>query len=231
MLPFAAQSKAELRVAVASNFAATGAQLFRQFEDTHDAQVVVLVGSTGKHVGQIQHGLSVDVFLAADSQRPLWLELNGFGVKGSRFTYALGQLVVYSLYEKTIDDFKAGDSARNTSLAIANPKLAPYGVAALAYLERKALIAPSIFKIVKGESVAQAFQFAASGAADLALIALSQTQKLDSGYVYLIPNNQHPVIEQQAILIRESELGLSFLRYLQSEAALQIIQDAGYLRP
>lgn len=231
MMPFSVHSKERLRVAVASNFAATAALLFRQYESQHDVEIITLVGSTGKHVGQIQHGLYVDVFLAADRQRPQWLELNGLSIKGSRFTYALGRLALYSLNAKALDDFKLDRSVESMSLAIANPKLAPYGVAALKYLDDKKISKSSAFKIVKGESVAQAFQFAASGAADLALIAWSQVRKLDEGYFYLIPSEDHSLIEQQAVLIHQTELGSSFMGYLQSDAALKIIQDAGYLRP
>lgn len=231
MLPFAVHSKPTLRVAVASNFSSTAGVLFDAFEQRHSFGIVMLVGSSGKHATQIQRGLPVDVFLAADSVRPQWLESNGYALRGSRFTYALGQLALYSLKQRNIDDFIAGNKVAGRHLAVANPKLAPYGKAAFEYLAEQSFNKTAAYQIVKGESVGQAFQFAASGSADLALIAYSQAQRLSKGYVYLVPASSHQAIQQQAVLIRDSSEARSLMRFLKSEDALNIIENAGYLKP
>lgn len=219
-----------LRVAVASNFASTAAELFADFEQRSGVKIVALVGSTGKHAAQIQRGLLVDVFLAADSARPQWLLDNGLGVEGSRITYARGRLALFSVTHADID-VTTLNRINNLQLAIANPKTAPYGQAAIEFLESQYLGINSVLRIVKGESVAQAFQFAASGAADAALIAYSQIKKIKHGSYWLVPSNLHKPINQQALLIRKSEQALTFLSYLQSNVALSIIKSSGYEAP
>lgn len=219
-----------LRIAVASNFAGTAHDLFDDFEQYAGVEVVRLIGSTGKHAAQIHRGLSVDVFLAADGVRPRWLLDNGLGVEDSLFTYARGRLVLFSSTHSDINVTKLRDMV-GFKLAIANPKTAPYGQAAIEFLESQHLNTKLAFIIVKGESVAQAFQFAASGAAEVALIAYSQIQQIKQGSYWLVPRHLHEPIDQQALLIRKSEHAYAFLAYLRSERALRIIQRSGYEAP
>jgi molybdate transport system substrate-binding protein len=221
-----------LRIAVASNFSKTANALFADYQRHQKIRIVPMIGSTGKHTAQIQQGLAVDIFLAADSARPQWLEVNGLAVVGSRFTYAIGRLAVFSLNQSYVDALKLG-SLKDARLAIANPKLAPYGIAAMEFLEHQKDIGESDGNLilVTGDSVAQAFQFAASGAAEAALIAYSQTNSITAGYFSLIADELHKPIEQQAVIIRPSADAESFMDYLQSESAQLIIQRSGYQLP
>jgi molybdate transport system substrate-binding protein len=227
-------AESSLRIAVASNFFNTAKALFADYQQNQKISIVPLVGSTGKHASQIRQGLKVDIFLAADKARPQWLEKNGLAVDGSRFTYAIGRLAVYSLSKSHIDAVKSG-TFKDGRMAIANPKLAPYGIAAMQFLENHKGIglfgADTSLSLVTGDSVAQAFQFAASGAAEAALIALSQTSSITKGYFSLIDDEFHTPIEQQAVMISSSEHAISFMEYLQSENAHLIIQRSGYQVP
>ena len=218
----------ELRLAVASNFAATARVLVDEYSAASGDYIVLLVGSTGKHTAQIQHGLKVDIFLAADSVRPKFLEDNGFAVAGSRSSYAIGRLALWSRNPLLVD--ANGDvlaSSKFKRLAIANPKTAPYGVAAQQLLTALG-VSPSL---VNGESVGQAFQFANSGAAELALLAFAQVKDLTFGSQWLVPENLHQPIEQQLVLVQDSPSAREFLRFLSSEQALKIIESHGYGRP
>jgi len=218
---------AELRVAVASNFASTAHALVQQYSSISKDSITLLVGSTGKHTSQIQHGLRVDVFMAADSIRPELLERSGIAVDGSRFTYAIGRLALWSKDSSLVDG--NGDILKSPNfnhLAIANPKTAPYGMAAKQVLSKLGL-APDL---VYGESVGQAFQFAASGSADLALVAYSQVKDLEIGSYWLVPAHLHQAIQQQAVLVRDSSSARRFINFLKSEVALKFIESHGYSR-
>lgn len=226
------KAEPSLRIAVASNFSKTANALFEDYKQLHKINIVPLIGSTGKHTAQIQQGLKVDIFLAADSARPQWLEENDLAVVGSRFTYAIGRLAVFSINQSYVDAIKLG-TFKDARLAIANPKLAPYGVAAVEFLEhqKETLSSDANVTLVTGDSVAQAFQFAASGAAEAALIAYSQTHIITDGYFSLIADELHEPIEQQAVIIRFSADAESFMDYMQSESAQLIIQRSGYQIP
>jgi molybdate transport system substrate-binding protein len=219
---------AQIKVAVASNFASTAEVLVAKYAELSDDKIVLLVGSTGKHTAQIQYGLPVDVFLAADSAMPSLLEGSGLVVEGSRQTYALGRLALWSKDPLLVD---ANGAVLTTSafkrLAIANPKTAPYGRAASQVLSNLG-IQPSV---VYGESVAQAFQFANSGGAELALLALSQVIDLQQGSFWLVPSELHSPIEQQLVLLNDVQSARNFISFLLSEQALSIIESHGYTRP
>jgi len=219
---------APVKVAVASNFAVTAQALVALYLNESDDDIVLLIGSTGKHTSQIRHGLAVDVFLAADSDRPALLEKSGLVIEGSRFTYALGRLALWSLDPSMVD--ASGEVLKSSNfnyLAIANPKIAPYGVAAKEVLAAMA-ISPNL---VYGESVGQAFQFASSGNAELALVAFAQVKGLSTGSQWLVPNKLHQTIKQQAVLLNDTESARRFIKFLKSEAALTLIETHGYLRP
>lgn len=221
-------SAAQLRVAVASNFAATAHALVEEYSLLSDDSITVLVGSTGKHTSQIRYGLKADVFLAADSVRPKLLEESGFAIMGSRFTYAVGRLALWSPDASSIkNNGIALMSPALKHVAVANPKIAPYGVAAKQVLS-KLDVAPML---VYGESVGQAFQFASSGSAELALVAYAQIKNLNSGSFWLVPDDLHQTIEQQAVALNNTASTNSFMRFLKSDAALELIESHGYLRP
>ena len=213
---------------MASNFAATARALVQKYSQLSDDKIVLLVGSTGKHTVQIQYGLPVDIFLAADAARPKFLEGRDFTVPGWRQTYAVGRLALWSKDPSLVD--AKGDVLRSSTfkrLAIANPKTAPYGVAASQVLFSLGL-QPSL---VYGESVAQAFQFANSGGAELALLALSQVKDLKQGSFWLVPSELHRPIDQQLVLLTDNQPARDFVNFLAGEQALLIIELHGYTRP
>lgn len=219
---------------MASNFASTARILAKDFEDLSGHRVTLVSGSTGKHYAQIRAGAPFDVFLAADEARPRLLEGEGRIVAGTRFTYALGRLVLWSAVGGLVDSevplLERPD--RFSFLAIANPTLAPYGRAAREVLEAWGIWSSLEGKIVQGENVAQAFQFVKSGNAEVGLVAWSQVKELgDSlpGSYRVVPRDLYAPIEQQAVLLRDTRAGRKFVEYLQSPSVRQLIQSHGYL--
>lgn len=228
-----AQLKAdEIRVAVASNFTAAMKSLARQFETRNDHQVILIFGSTGKHYAQIKHGAPFDVFFAADTSRPLRLEQEGIALPASRFTYAVGKLILWSPKTDYVD--KAGKILQHGKfryLAIANPDLAPYGKAAKEVLEAKKLWENLKHRMVRGENIGQTFQFVSSGNAELGLVALSQLKgprQSFAGSFWDIPQSFYSPIEQQAVLLNDKQAARAFMSFMRSEEALAVIRDFGY---
>jgi len=224
-----------VRVAVSSNFAGTLRDLAGPFEQQTGHRVQITPGSTGKHYAQISNGAPFDVFLAADVRRPALLEAAGFGVPGSRFTYALGQLVLWSPEAGKVDAkgtiLRRGDFSR---LAMANPKLAPYGRAAREVLESCGVWDRLQAKIVRGENIAQTFQFIRSKNAQLGFIARSQLLrkgKAPGGSWWNIPRTRYRPIEQQALQLRDTPAAQAFMRFLKSPLARKVIKDNGYGLP
>ena len=223
----------ELHIAVAANFSRAAERLAALFERNRDVAVVLIPGSTGKHFAQIVHGAPFDVFLAADVVRPARLVEQGLAVPGTRFTYALGRL---GLWSSTIDSssspevkLKQGTFRR---LSMANPRLAPYGEAA-----RQTLIALNLWeslqpRIVRAENVAQAMHFAVGGGADLAFVALAQLvdgeDDLKNGGLWTVPERLYSPIEQQVVLLVDTSLGREFLSFLGSETGRSVIVQQGY---
>ncbi|MBW4934647.1 molybdate ABC transporter substrate-binding protein [Marinobacter sp. F4206] len=225
---------ADVRLAVAANFTDTGDELIAAFAEATGLQASASYGSTGKLYAQILHGAPFDVFLAADRRRPELLEDNGHGVKGTRFTYAQGRLVLWSpqpgLLETPETWLASGDFTR---LAIANPKTAPYGQAAREVLSRLALWNPLQQRLVRGDSIAQTFQFVATANAQAGFVALSQIRAWNdrNGSLWLIPPAHYSPINQQAILLTQGEHNTAarqWLDFLRSETARNIIERYGY---
>jgi molybdate transport system substrate-binding protein len=227
----------EVRIAVAANFAPTLRELAREFSAETGHRVQISSGSTGKHYAQIHNGAAFDVFLAADSARPTRLEVEGVGVAGSRFTYAIGRLVLWVPGQTEIGQPEGYlRTARFHRLAIANPRLAPYGLAAQQALETWQLWDRLQEKLVRGENVAQAYQFVATGNAQSGLVALSQLLQGDqaghgAGAYRIISDELHDPIRQDALLLRSGAAAEAFLQYLRSEAAARMIRAAGYALP
>ncbi len=237
---------ADLKVAVASNFATTAEALVEVFTQQSGHKVTLLVGSSGKHTMQIQYGLAVDVFMAADAKRPTLLEQNGFALKGSRQSYAQGRLVVWSAesdFFETSSDLSGSQASSSYSVAvsiealnaifarseeqivsIANPKIAPYGLAAEQVLEALA-VKP---KLVFGESVAQAFQFVNGGGAQLGLLALAQVKDLDFGSYRIISEDLHAPIDQQLIIVSDSPAARQWRDFVLSKSSQSLIRSRGY---
>ncbi len=225
----------EVRVAVASNFLATAKALAAAFERHATHQVILSPGATGRHFAQIVHGAPFDVFLAADAKRPRRLEETGLAIKGSRFTYAVGRLVLWSPRPGFVDrQGKVLATGRFAHLALANPRLAPYGRAA-----RETLLCLGLWKslqprLVQGENAAQAFHFVTSGAAQLGFAALAQIVSLkagDKGSFWMVPRHCHGPILQQAVVLRDTAAAQAFAAFLRSQAARAIIEAQGYELP
>lgn len=225
----------ELQVAVASNFAAALEELATVFEAESGHVLHLSAGSTGKHYAQILHGAPYDLFFAADEGRPRRLEEEGRIVYGSRVAYAVGRLVLWSPREGLVDSvgsvLEDGDFRH---LAIANPRLAPYGVAARELLEARGLWEILQPRLVRGENIAQAHHFVRSGNAELGLLAWSQVQRAAGpieGSWWLVPVELHAPIEQHAVRLTDGAAGRDFLEFVRGEKARAIIRSHGYEIP
>lgn len=225
----------EPRIAVASNFADAIKAIAQEFEANTGHKVVLVFGSTGKHYAQIRNGAPFKAFFAADVRRPKLLEDEGMALPGTRFTYALGRLVLWSPKAGYVDP--AGEVLSQGAfryLAVANPKLAPYGRAAQEVLQSRGLWDGLRGRMVRGENIGQTFQFIKSGNAELGLVANSQIRRPGQqaeGSRWEIPSVLYQPIEQQAVLLQEDGVARAFLEYVKSEAALNIIRGYGYGAP
>jgi len=226
---------AEIHVAVASNFTTTMEALAEEFESGTGHHLVLSSGSTGKLYAQILNGAPFDALFAADSDRPLRLELEPGSAVQSRFTYALGRLVLWSRTAEFVDSeglVLKGGGFRH--LAIANPKLAPYGEAARQVLMGLGLWEQLAPRLVRGENIGQAYQFVASGNAELGFVAWSQlidSTLPDEGSHWTVPSSLHAPIDQQAVQLTDSEAVQAFMEFVQSAAGRQIISEHGYDLP
>jgi len=218
----------DVSVAVASNFVATATHLAEAFEESSGHRVRISSGSSGKHYAQIRQGAPFDVFMAADTERPELLCEQGFADCASLLVYAVGELVLWSRSRQVnADTLAAGEF---NFLAIANPQLAPYGVAAQDLLLSLRLWDEMQGKLVRGENVAQAMQYVDSGNAQLGLVAASLVLQRD-GFVWRVPQHLYRPVEQQAVLISTTEPAIQFMSFLRSEPALEIIRANGYRLP
>ncbi len=227
-----------LRVAVAANFAATLQRIATEFEKDTGHTALLSVGATGKFYAQIRNGAPFDILLSADDETPARLVVEGAAVAGSQFTYALGRLVLWSAQPGRVDDqgavLKRG-SFRH--LALANPKTAPYGAAAVEVLTAMGLRDTLAAKFVQGENIAQALQFVATGNAELGFVALSQVWKdgqLSEGSAWLVPARLHSPIRQDAVLLagaRDKPAAQALMRYLKGDTARAIVRSFGYELP
>jgi molybdate transport system substrate-binding protein len=227
----------EVMAAVAANFAAAMTRIKPAFEQASGHQLSVVLGSSGKFVAQIQQGAPFDVLLSADAERPALLAQSGLGVPASRFTYAIGQLALWSpdpgrfgtdgaVYLRT-GGFR--------HLVIANPAVAPYGAAAQQTLEKLGLWPAVQDRIVRGEDIGQAYAMAASGAAEAGFVALSQVLAGGKpGSIWRVPQELYPPLKQDAILItraRDNPAAKALLIYLKSQPARAVIAELGYRLP
>ena len=223
---------AETQVAVAANFTEPAKEIAAAFERRTGHRANLAFGASGAIYTQISHGAPFELFLSADADRPAQAEKDGLAVAGSRFTYAVGQLVLWS---STPGLAEAGPSvlrqARFDRIAIADPATAPYGAAAIDTMRRLRVYDRLRPKIVTGSSIAQTWQFASTGAAQLGFVALSQVVAVRGGSRWLVPARLHAPIAQQAVLLRSgagNPAAIDFLRFLRSPAAVAIIRRYGY---
>lgn len=221
-----------IHVAVASNFREPAREIAARYEQLSGQQLILSFGSTGKHYAQIKHGAPFDVFFAADARRPRLLEEEGLAITGSRFTYAWGRLVLWSPRKRFIDgQGKVLETGQFTRLAIANPKLAPYGRAAQEVLQAKGLWSAMHPRMVRGENIGQTYQFVKSGNAELGFVAFSQiiqSNQTISGSYWLVPQTLYQPIEQQVVLLRDNPAIQDFINYVRGPEAQTIIRAYGY---
>ena len=221
-----------IRVAVASNFSEPIKVIAAQYEKLTDHRLILVFGSTGKHYAQIKNGAPFDIFLAADKRRPQLLEQQEIAIAGSRFTYARGRLVLWSPRKDYVDaEGKVLESGEYNRLAIANPKLAPYGKAAQEVLESRGLWKAISRRLVRGESIGQTYQFVRSGNAELGFIAYSQVKRPNhpnTGSYWLIPQALYEPIEQQVVLLKENTVARNFMSFLLKQEVKTIITQYGY---
>ncbi|WPC04995.1 molybdate ABC transporter substrate-binding protein [Pseudomonas benzenivorans] len=225
----------EVQVAVAANFTAPMQAIARQFEADSGHRVLAAYGATGQLYAQISNGAPFALLLAADQSTPARLEREGLGVPGSRFTYATGALVLWSAQAGYVDDqgqvLRDGDFRH---LALANPKAAPYGLAAIQVLEALGLSPAVAGKLVEGQSISQTLQFVASGNAELGFVALSQVYRdgrIDQGSAWRVPATLYQPLHQDALLLKQgadNPAAAALLDYLKSPPAAAIIRAYGY---
>ena len=226
---------AEVQIAVAANFTAPAKLIAADFEKDTGHKALLAFGATGKFYAQISNGAPFEVLLAADDETPARLEQEGAAVTGSRFTYAIGRLVLWSAKPGYVDD--RGEVLKKAGfrhLAIANPKLAPYGAAAVEVLTALKLLDTVQPKFVQAENIAQAYQFVATGNAELGFVALSQVIKdgrIAAGSAWIVPANLHPPIKQDAVLLDRGKgkpAAEAWLSYLRGDKARAVIRSFGY---
>ncbi|WHS58082.1 molybdate ABC transporter substrate-binding protein [Pseudomonas sp. G2-4] len=227
----------EVQVAVASNFTAPIQAIAADFEKDTGHKLVAAYGATGQFYTQIKNGAPFEVFLAADDTTPARLESEGDTVKGSRFTYAIGTLALWSAKDDYVDG--KGQVLKNNAfqhLSIANPKTAPYGLAATQVLDKLGLTAQVNSKIVEGQNITQAYQFVSTGNAELGFVALSQIYKdgkVTNGSAWIVPAELHDPIKQDAVILskgRDNPAAVALVDYLKGPKAAAILQAYGYQR-
>lgn len=222
----------EVSVAVAANFTEPAKAIAAAFEAKTGHKAVMSFGPSGAFYAQIRQGAPFEIFLSADADRPARLEAEGFGVKGTRFVYAYGTLVLWSTQPDLVDGkgqvLKTG---RFHHIAIADPAAAPYGTAANEVMKKLGvsdILAP---RIVKGASIAQAYSFVDTGAAELGFVALSQVKNRPGGSRWIVPKSLYSPIDQQAILLKagaNDPAAKAYLAFLKTPEARDIITSYGY---
>lgn len=240
---FSASSWGEtLNIAVASNFKATLDKITESFEQNSEHQLRIASASTGVLYSQIIHGARFDLFFAADKKRPELLEQQGLSLPGSRFSYAEGRIVLlYKSKDKSaqatetpsLADIRKMLDEHPGKLAIANPKLAPYGLAAKQFLQQLDLWQKLQAQLVQGSNINQAYQYIASGSLDIAVVASTQIilRPIKDLQSWPVPNTLHQAIVQQAVQLKNGKsrnAAKAFLLYLKSPAAQDIIRSHGY---
>ncbi|MCL2523695.1 MAG: molybdate ABC transporter substrate-binding protein [Betaproteobacteria bacterium] len=225
----------EVQVAVAANFTAPAQEIAAGFQGQTGHKAVLAFGATGKFYAQIVNGAPFEILLAADDAVPAKLENEGQAVAGSRFTYAIGTLVLWSSKADVVDaQGEVLKSGNFKHLAVANPKTAPYGAAAIETLTRLKLLDAVQPKFVQGENIAQTYQFVSTANAELGFVALSQVfkdGKLTSGSGWIVPADLHAPIRQDAVLLikgKDNAAASTFMDYLKSPPAQAIITAFGY---
>lgn len=225
----------EVQVAVAANFTGPMQVISALFERDTGHKATLSFGATGKFYAQIKNGAPFEILLAADDETPARLIKEGNAVDGSAFTYAIGTLVLWSATPKLVDGkgeiLKKGGFKH---LAIANPKTAPYGAAAMQVMGKLGVLDNLKPLFVQGENISQTHQFVSTGAAELGFVAYSQVinnDKIASGSGWIVPANLYDPIRQDAVILakgKDKAAAIALMSYLKSEPALKVIKSFGY---
>ena len=230
----------EVTVAVAANFTAPMQKIAQAFEQDTGHKALLAFGATGKFYAQIKNGAPFAVLLSADDETPARLEKEGVAIAGTRFTYAIGRLALWSKNPLLVDDkgqvllSNATDKNSFKKIAIADPKLAPYGAAAIEVLGRMDALAKLTPKLVQGDSIGQAFQFVMTENAELGFVALSQISidgRITQGSAWVVPQNLYTPLKQDAVLLplgKNSAAALALMKYMRTDRAQAIIRAYGY---
>ncbi|MEK2608016.1 molybdate ABC transporter substrate-binding protein [Pseudomonas shirazensis] len=225
----------EVQVAVAANFTTPIQAIAKDFEKDTGHKLVASFGATGQFYAQINNGAPFEVFLAADDSTPAKLEQEKQTVAGSRFTYAIGTLALWSAKPGYVD--AQGEVLKTNDykhLSIANPKTAPYGLAATQVLAKLNLTEATKGKLVEGQNITQAFQFVSTGNAELGFVALSQIYKdgkVENGSAWIVPSSLHDPIRQDAVILnkgKDNPAAKAFIDYLRGPKATAVIKSYGY---
>jgi len=226
---------AEVQVAVAANFTGPMEKIVPEFKKATGHKVVIAYGTVGKFYAQIKNGALFEVLVSADDETPIRLEKDALALPGTRFTYAIGKLMLWSATPGLVDDrgevLKRGSFKR---LAIANPKTAVYGSAAVDVMKNLGVLETLEPRFVLGESITQAYQFAATGNAELGFVALSQIYKdgkYSTGSYWAVPTELYPQIRQDAVILAKGKgnpAAEALMAYLKSDAARKVILAHGY---
>lgn len=220
-----------VNAAVAANFTKVAEAIAADFKAATGNDVVFSFGATGALYTQITQGAPFEVFFSADDKRTHTAIADGFGVEGTEFTYAVGKVVLYSPTLDVTDGAAVLAGGAFQHIAVADPKTAPYGAAAMAVLEKLALTDTLTPRIVTGENITQTLQFVESGSAELGFVALSQVIGKPASAVWMVPQEDYPAIRQNAVLLKAgeaNEAARAFLDYVKSPAAVTLIEAAGY---
>jgi molybdate transport system substrate-binding protein len=230
----------EVTVAVAANFTAPMQKIAQAFEQDTGHKAQLAFGATGKFYAQIKNGAPFAVLLAADDETPARLEKEGLAVAGTRLTYALGRLALWSKSPSLVDD--QGEVLRGNrfeklgihKIAMAEPKLAPYGVAAMEVMTHLGVLPAVKSMLVQGESIGQTYQFVSTENAQLGFVALSQISidgRITQGSAWVVPQSMHTPLKQDAVLLntgKDNAAAQALLKYLQADKAKTIIRQYGY---
>jgi molybdate transport system substrate-binding protein len=231
LLGLTAAQAGEARVAVAANFTDAAKEIGQRFHEETGHTAVFSFGSTGTLYTQISQDAPFDVFLAADQARPEKAEAEGLAVKGSRFTYATGKIVLYSADANLVTGAETLKAGQFGKIAIANPAAAPYGTAAVEAMKTLGVYDALEGKIVQGNNIAQTYQFVATGNAELGFVALSQVAATDKGSRWVVPDNLYSTIAQDAVLLKkgaDNEAAKAFVAFLKGPQALEVKTKYGY---
>lgn len=234
-LNVAPAAAATVQIAVASNFMEPAKEIAATFTAQTGHRTNLSFGPSGQIYVQLTHGAPFEIFLSADKERPQQTEKDGFSVNGTRFTYAVGRLVLYSTRPGYVDaNGKVLTRGDFEHLAIADPAIAPYGLAAVQSLRKLGLYDRLKPKTVQGSSIAQTFQFVQTGAAEIGFVALSQVINRPDGSRWIVPATLHSPIDQQAVLLKtgaNNPAAKAFMTFLKSQTARAIIRRYGYETP